>query len=342
MKIATLCTMMALSVMTVTAQDNRLVERLSVEARGDYQRDYVDGETRQDNSGFKGKYFNLLLDGHITDHLSFSLRQRFNRLPEGEAFFKATDWFFVNYNPTERWTLSAGKQVIDIGGWEYDYAPINLYFCSEFWNQTFCYAWGTSVAYNVTPADMLRFQICESPYRQFEQLKNRDLYAYNLIWFGQHGPWSTKWSANMIEWEKGHFINYLYFGNELRFCREVSLEFDYLNRAVGGQTFFFKDCSVIGQINWQPSSRVKVFAKASYDVNKTDSPADLTVCPGTEITRVGAGVEYFPLGDDRVRLHANGCYSFGTNSNPDAVMLDKQTLVSVGLTWRLHVINEKK
>ena len=48
------------------------------------------------------------------------------------GFFNATDWFYVDYKPTEQWTLSAGKQVIDIGGWEYDYAPINLYYCSEF------------------------------------------------------------------------------------------------------------------------------------------------------------------------------------------------------------------
>ena len=27
----------------------------------------------------------------------------------------------------------------------------------------------------------------------------------------------------------------------------------------------------------------------------------------------------------------------GTNTHPDAVMLDKQSLVDVGLTWRIHV-----
>lgn len=322
--------------MTATAQ-TKVVEKLTLEARGDYQRDYVDGHSRDELSGFDGKYLNLLMSGAISDKLTYSYRQRFNKASLDAGFFNATDWFYVDYKPTEQWTLSAGKQVIDIGGWEYDYAPINLYFCSEFWNQTACYAWGASVAYKLSDDDMLRVQVCESPNRQIDITKDEDIYSYNLMWYGQHGPWGTKWSANMVEYTKGHYISYLSLGNELRFSPQVSLELDYMNRAAAHHTFFFRDCSVIGQLNYQPSDHLKFFAKASYDVNNTDSPADLTVMPGTEMTRLGAGVEYFPLGNNKVRLHANYCYSMGTNTNPDAIMLDKQSLVDVGLTWRIHV-----
>ena len=338
MKIACLCTVMMLCALSVSAQEGRIVDRFTIEGRGDYVRDYVDGNTRQDMSGFKGKFFNLLLDGTITDRLTYSIRHRFNRLPEGENFFKATDWFFIDYRPNDHWTLSGGKQVIDIGGWEYDYAPINHYFCSEFWNQTACYAWGISAAWHPSETDMLRFQICESPVRQLAAYRDKDLYTYNLMWYGYHGLWSSKWSANLVEWENGHYISYLALGNEFRFCPEVSLELDYMNRATSSHTFFFRDCSVMGQLNYQPSPYLKFFAKATYDVNRTDSPADYTVMPGTELTRVGVGTEYYPLGDKRLRLHANYCYSMGTNTNPDAVMHDKHSVVDMGLTWRLNIV----
>ena len=338
METASLCTLMMLAVLPLSAQDGRLVERLTVEARGDYCRDYVDGQARSDESGFGGRYLNVLLDGQIAPRFSYHLRQRFNKAPLDHAFFDATDWFYVNYQPDVHWTLSAGKQAVDVGGYEYDYAPINLYFCSEFWNQTTCYAWGVSAAYRLSAADEVRFQVCESPYRQYAPFEDQDLYAFNLIWHGSHGLWNTKWSANMMACGGGRYISYLALGNEFRFCPEVSIELDYMNRATSSHTFFFRDCSLMGQLNCQPSRYLKFFAKATYDVNRSDSPADYIVQTGTEITRLGAGVEYFPLGDPRLRVHANYCYSFGSNSHPDAVMLDKQSLVDVGLTWRLNIV----
>ncbi len=333
-----LAIVLLLGISSASAAQTKMLEKMTLEARGDYQRDYVDGEARHDMSGFKGKYLNLLMDGHLTDRLSYSLRQRFNRAVKSESFMNATDWFFINYNPSSEWTLSAGKQTIDIGGWEYDYPPINLYFCSEFWNNTPCYAWGASVAYKVTKDDQLRVQVCESPNRQFSVTAHEDIYSYNLMWYGQHGPWGTKWSLNMVEWQKGHFINYIALGNEVRFSPEVSLELDFMNRAGRHQTYFLRDCSVMGQLNYQPSSQLKFFAKATYDVNRTDNPDDLTVMAGTEMTRLGAGAEYYPLGDNRLRLHANYCYSYGTNTNPDGVMQPKQHLFDIGLTWRLKII----
>ena len=234
--------------------------------------------------------------------------------------------------------IAAGKQVVDIGGYEYDRAPIDLYFCSEFWNNVPCYAWGASVAYQLTAADKLRFQVCESPYRQLPAFSHEDLYSYNLMWYGSHGPWSTMWSVNMMERTDGHYISYIALGNELRLSDRLRLELDLMNRAADHQTYFLRDCSVIGELSYRPTAKWNIYAKASYDVNRPHTAADQLVMAGTELTRVGGGLEFFPLGDGRVRLHANYCYSFGTNANPAGTMLDRQSLVDVGLTWRVKVI----
>ena len=84
--------------------------------------------------------------------------------------------------------------------------------------------------------------------------------------------------------------------------------------------------------------------KVTYDVNKTNSIADLCVATGTEITRAGGGIEFFPLKDGAkdIRLHAIACYTFGSNGNDYGVALDKQTLFEVGVTWRMNLLSIKK
>lgn len=57
------------------------------------------------------------------------MRHRLNKKNNDASFFDATDWLYLAYRK-DNWELSAGKQVVAIGGYEYDAAPIDLYFCS--------------------------------------------------------------------------------------------------------------------------------------------------------------------------------------------------------------------
>lgn len=315
------------------AQGNRKIN-MSLEARGAYQRMYVDGDVVDDDTGFKGEYLFFKMNGSLTDNISYVFRQRLNKMHLNTSFFDATDFLYIDWRATDRLTLSAGKQVVNIGGYEYDRAPIDLYFCSEYWNQIPCYDWGVTVAYGFNGgADNLSFQVCESPFRY--HVDNKDIYAYNLLWKGRHGLFSTLWSVNMIEYDKGKYINYIALGNEVKISRKLKAEIDFMNRAVSGHTFLLKDCSVMAELSYMPTEKVNVFAKVTYDVNRTDAPGDYCVVRGSELTRFGGGVEYYPLRDNRLRLHANYSYTTGTNTNPDGVLQDKQSLVNVGLTWRI-------
>ena len=67
----------------MSAQDNELVT-LRIEARLDYTQEYVQGEKINDNSGFKGKYLNIRMDGTVAEGLTYSYRQRLNK-PNGIA-----------------------------------------------------------------------------------------------------------------------------------------------------------------------------------------------------------------------------------------------------------------
>lgn len=236
--------------------------------------------------------------------------------------------------------MAGGKQVVAIGGWEYDRAPIDLYGCSVFWNNVPCYQIGGSVSFRPSAADRLTFQLCESP---FYTPENRDMYAYNLMWNGRHGFFEAIWSANLLEYAPDRYISYLALGNRFSFGK-VALELDLMNRAAAGQTFFLRDMSVMGELAYAPTAKWKVFGKMTYDVNRTHSDADLCVSPGTEMKMAGAGVEFFPLADGRhtLRLHANLFYSWGSNGNTADVMQNKTMLVDFGVKWNMNILSLRR
>ena len=77
------------------AQAQEELLKLQAETRIDYQREYVDGTSIHSNSGFKGKYLNVIISGTIAKQFSYSYRQRLNKAHSDQSFFDATDWLGV-------------------------------------------------------------------------------------------------------------------------------------------------------------------------------------------------------------------------------------------------------
>lgn len=340
MKIRFIAVLVALLPFAAFAQDSELLT-LRIEARLDYMQEYVDNAKINNNSGFKGKYLNIRLDGNLTDNFSYSYRQRLNKPNVNSTFFDATDWLTLTYKHNN-WSISAGKQVVAIGGYEYDRPPIDIYFSSEYWNHIACYQIGASAAYTTSDEkDKIMFQFCESPFRKNAlNIQNEEMFAYNLMWYGNHGAFSSMYSVNMIEYLPGQFINYIALGNRFTFGK-FALELDIMNRAMSGATFFLNDYSVIGELSWRPVDRLNVFVRASYDRNKTVT-GDLCVAPGTDLVRAGAGVEYFPLKNYKnLRLHLNCCYTDG-DCPATTVLRPNQIIADGGLTWYMNLLNIKR
>lgn len=328
----TTLTLIAAGTMLATSQTLKL-DSLMLQARGDYVYENLDGTHLKDESGFKGKYFNFILRTRIGERLTFNYRQRLNRSSLDANYFDATDWLYLDYKFSEQWSVAAGKQIVAIGGYEYDKPPIDVYFASEYWNHINPYAWGVSGTFGLRSGkDSFTAQFCESPFRR----KGEDTYAYNLLWMGRHGIWKTLWSLNALEYAQGRFINYIVLGNAFDLGR-FHLELDFWNRARSGQQFLFRDCSVMGELTFKASDRLSLLAKGTYDVNRTHREGDRCVVQGTEISHVGAGVEYYPLRNRNLRVHASAAYAFGNNGNPEGTLQDKHTLVDVGLTWQVNL-----
>ena len=329
------------------ARDVNEIFKLGVEARFDYLNQALDGEQLYDASGLAVRYINLRLDGSIGKQFTYSWRQRLNKMYSAQAFVDNMDWLHITYRPTANWAISAGKQVVMIGGWEYDRAPIDLYFCSEFWNNVSCYQFGASVAFTTNKGnDTILFQACQSPYNNailnYDEDGNKlgDLYAYNLYWTGSHGCFTALYSFNLVQYAPGKYDKYIALGNQFKFG-DAQIQLDLMNRGPKAKDLLFDNFSIMAEFAYLIANRVNVFAKATYDKIGESSIISSGLIPGTEITRVGGGVEYYPLGgrgNRDLRLHAAYAYNFGDNTNPYGTANGKGSYLTVGLTWKINVI----
>lgn len=346
MKKALLITFLSLCVfLQAFSQDKKplvTLDNLHLNTRADFTVDYNlghDSVAPSADHGFAGKYLVVALDGTIGNKFSYHLRQRINSPNIGFAntFFQGTDWAYLNWNFTDNFFLSAGKQVVAIGGWEYDSNPIDIYYGTEFWNHVCCYEMGASLNFkDNTGKNHLLFQVCNSP---FINQAMQSIYAYNLMWYGNFGIFKTAYSVNMIESQPGQFINYISLGNKLQF-NGVEMYLDVTNRASFEQEQFFgQDITAIYGIGFDIGEKWIVFAKAGYDFNKAQlptatNPYDTYVEPGKKVDFESLGFEYYPMGDRSLRLHL--C---GSHTNVDGA---SKFQANLGLTWKIDLLHAIK
>ena len=346
-----LCVAVAVFSLTTAAaqqgyEKSNEIFRLGVESRFDYLNETLDGNEIYGASGFKVRYFNLRMDGQIAPKFTYSWRQRFSRPNTDGSFVNNTDWFHLTYKATENWSLSAGKQVVMIGGWEYDRAPIEIYYCSEYWNNVNCFQLGASATYTTDKGnESLTFQICQSPYGPNAiNALNDDLYAYNFYYMGSHGNYTALHSVNFSEYKKGQFDAYVVLGNRFK-SGDTTLELDIMNRGTSAKELMFQNFSVMAELSHMVAQRVNLFAKVTYDKVGKDAVSGLFVYPNTDLKRIGGGIEYYPmghLGNRDVRLHAAYVYNTGKNGNLGGVAKDKGSFFTFGITWKIDALQGLK
>lgn len=335
--LATFCGIMAFlfGANNAFAQEQTRVN-LRMEARGDVQYENIDGLTMDGSTGFRGKQLNLRLDGNINEAWSYSYRQRMGKPNSDASYFDAVDWINLTYT-TGAWAFSGGKQVVAVGGYEYDRAPLDFYFGSEYWYNMACYQWGVSATYNLGTEhnDVLKMQVAQSSFRS---AANPNMYSYNLLWSGSYGNFDILHSVNMLEYQPGKYVNFIALGHQI-YMEDLTLQLDWMNRA-DMNDFGFDDFSIMADLSWSASDKFNLFGKVTYDIN-VDNFADYCVLPGTELTRVGAGVEYFPIeGSREVRLHAGYSYAWRYNGNLAAgTKWYDHSFLTLGATWKMSILN---
>ena len=307
------------------------VDRLFFDMRGSLHQEVRDGAY---DSQFQGEYINFHLLGHITPTVDYRIRQRLNKKVFDERnMFNATDFMYINWQATPKWSFLFGKHAVLIGGYEYDAAPIDVYYYSKFCDNLYQgFTFGASATYQLNENQRFVLQVCNSPL----SLGLQTIFAYNLAWCGRIFPWwNTIWSVNFVEDKDRRMVNYIALGNHMQFG-PVLFDVDIMNRSgFGQQRFLMTDYTLISKIIWSVG-KWNICAKAGYesnDIGNVDTegrPYDVVIAPGTEYFYAGAGIEWFPLGRENVRLHAVYYRDNALHCNN----------IELGATWRVDIIGK--
>lgn len=302
------------------------VDEVSVDTRASFHQETREGVY---SSHFQGEYLNLHIMGQLTDNLSFRIRQRLNKKIEDTNPFNATDFLWLKWQAAPKWSFTFGKQPILLGGYEIDSAPIDVYYYGAFTNNLYqYYAFGISAAYSPAPGQSISLQFIPSPISPVTQ----NAYSYNLYWNGHILPrWKTVWSYNLVEDMYARKMNYLVLGNKFELGALV-VDLDLIDRASFQQKNWLSDWSVIVKAiltlgKWNLCTKVGYERNDAANVDIDGISYDLTLPAGNDYFYGGAGVEYFPLGNDNLRIHL--AYF---RDNHDAV-----NNIDIGITWRFKI-----
>ena len=320
------------------------VDEISFDTRASFHQQTEDGVY---DSHFQGEYLNLHILGQIADGLTFRVRQRLNRKIDDDNPFSATDFLWLKWQASPKWSFTAGKQPILVGGYEIDSAPVDVYYYGAFSLHLYqYYAFGASVTFTPALGQAISLQFIPSPISPVTQ----NAYSYNLYWNGHILPWwKTIWSYNLVEDELHRKMNWVALGNKFNLGK-LAVDIDYIDRFSGKQKHFFSDWSAILKAILSVG-KWNICTKVGYERNDASNidpdwksewdgvvaashrgSLDLVLPAGNDYFYYGAGVEFFPLGTERLRIHA--AY-FGDNH-------DRVHNFDLGLTWRFSAYKRKQ
>lgn len=306
------------------------IEEVSFDTRTTFHQQTTDGVY---DSHFQGDYFNFHVKGQIADGLTFRVRQRLNKKIDEKNPFNATDFLWLKWQASPKWSFTAGKHPIFVGGYEIDSAPIDVYYYGTFSNNLYqYYAFGVSATFEPAEGQAISVQFTPSPISPGTQ----DSYSYNLYWNGHILPWwKTIWSYNLVEDELHRKMNWIALGNKFPMGKLV-VDFDFIDRFGFGQKNLFSDWSCILKAiltlgKWNICTKVGYERNDAANIDADGISMDLVLPAGNDYLYYGAGLEFFPLRDERLRLHA-------------AYFRDNHDLVNnfdIGITWRFSVYSKK-
>ncbi|MCF0211956.1 MAG: hypothetical protein HUK17_03560 [Bacteroidales bacterium] len=346
--VSALVAMLALGAKTSAQVDfNPVINTLRMESRFDF--DYIShlGDAAPDY-GFHGKYFNLHVGGYIGEQFSYYFRQRIQANPGSIAFYDNTDFLYINYMPNKNWMFRLGKDALAVGGFEYDAAPIDVLFATNYWDNFYCFQLALAGAYKSDDGNhMLLAQVANSPYVHTDGAPwQSGLMSYNLYWSGNFGHFKTLYSANMFERERGHFMNYIALGHKLVY-EKWDLYLDLIHHALYGSDWG-KNYAVVGCFNYYATKDLSFYAKAAYEQNRSDYNTlnlngnlnpDCLILSQHAYTSYGIGCEYRPSFCKSVRLHGVVAMRHATDyTNPDQVETTNSLNVNLGITWNMDFL----
>ncbi len=297
---------------------------VSLDTRFGYNQYFPDGRGR-----FNGDGLYLNIDGYINSNFSYSLQQRIaSSYYANNAGFMGTNWLTLTYEVGD-FAFTAGRDGLLVGSFEYDTDDLDTYYDmnSMFYNTLECWQWGASAEWYPAEAHTVILQAANSPFISTES----NMFAYAAGWRMESDIYESYWTANLWEYSPGEYMKALNLGNRFHFGN-FTVDLEYLTRAASLEGLLSSDdLTLIAALSYE-WNRGRAFAKFGRESSDVDLPYELSYENGLEYMFYGAGVEFFPLKDNRnLRLHAAwAANNLGENS------------LNIGLKWRIDITSAAK
>lgn len=293
---------------------------IMLDTRVDFQTDLQNGEL--ENATFRGQTFKIWLVGEIIPGIRYRVRHRLNKpqTPLREGYSGATDQAWLAFDIGQKWTITAGKQSVQFGTFEYDYNPADIYLPTMAFDDLDAYKTGVNVAYKFA-GQTLNLQVVNSDAPQFasDDYKNKAL-AFNALWEGSlmNGMLKTRWGYGAFQHDKKKFYNWLTAGTQVnigKFTTELDYYFGNRNMdygsVVGNEELgarYVRDQSVSLNLKYD-FGKWKPFVKGTWN-QRYDKGFDSSAYQSTGIQAV---VEYYPFTNSLVKdLRFHAMYSFNS------------------------------
>lgn len=324
----------------VPANEKSLYERISkIEKQNDWFNLYMnmhgafdakfnqDGRNGLSQGAFNMRQLRIEAKGRVNDWLSYRWRQRLNRSNDGNGMVdnlpNSIDLAYIAVQLNEKFTLTAGKQCVAYGGFEFDANPIEIYQYSEIINNMSNFMTGVTLTYDMTPTQQWQLQILDSRNNSQEDTYGAGLeesrlpLVYTLNWNANmfDNAWQTRWSASIMEETHGKYMYYFALGNQFNFSERCNMYVDLMSsfeqvdrkgimtNLFGGQANFGGHNmynamynSLVAKFNYRIKPKWNVFVKGMLESAGIYKDGD-NVAEGNYRTSLGyvAGVEYYPM-----------------------------------------------
>ena len=284
-----------------------------------------------DYGKFNMRQLRIEAKGNVNEWLSYRWRQRLNRPNNGGSMIDnlptSIDIAGIGVKLGDKFSIFAGKQCANYGGFEFDANPIEIYEYSDMIEYMSNFMTGLNIGYDFLEGQQLNFQILNSLNGPFSETYNFNPLlmealnveasklplVYTLNWNGNFNDvFKTRWSASIMSQAKGENLYYFALGNELTLGNfNLYLDFMYSNDAIdrggiiteisglellGHNAYNTSYMSLVTKLNYRFADKWNVFVKGMYETASVTEESVL-VAEGKYRTSLGylGGIEYYPM-----------------------------------------------
>lgn len=233
-------------------------EKLNILLDTRFDAQFSTGNSDGKELGFRAQTLRVWVAGEIVPGVRYRLRQRLNKSTDAlrDNLGAATDhaWIAFDVGREKKWTITAGKQSVNFGTFEYDYNGADVYLSTLVNHDIDSYKIGVDAAYRFGK-QTVHLQVVNSDATQFarDDYKNK-LLGGTVLWEGNlhDGAIKTRWAYSAFQHTKSKFYNWLTAGIQAN-AGSFTTELDYWlgERNMDYSSEVFSDTEILSYVRDQ-------------------------------------------------------------------------------------------